>query len=270
MAKRHRYAAALPLAIVLLAGAVPRTLSDEQLVVLARKSTFVFRGTIETLKASTLSIPTEGRTAVVRVDEILDAPSDLRSLGGKQVTVRLLTPAQEKERTSRIFFTDPYSFGRTLGVTETGSLAGGDSGALRDRLVKARQRIADDALAERLRLALNVVVARVVRVAPAPEYLRGRGIEDSEHNPEWYVAILTVSKSLKGAASPQLEVRFASSRDVMWFGTPKLKPEQEAIFLIQRNVMKEFPTRGPIVIDPLDVQNTSQQARIERLLAAQR
>jgi len=278
MTNRHWSTTLLfPLTVLLLSGTSqdPGTVrqpavNGEELKALTRRSSFVFQGTIEKLRASTLSIPTESGTAVVRIDDIIESTPNLRSFRGKQVTVRLLRPEQEREQTTRIFFTEPYSFGRTIGVTENGSLPVSAANGLRETLVKTHQELADDALAERLRLAQSVVVARVVRISPAPEFEKGRGVEDSEHDPIWRVAVLAVTKTLKNERTTTASVRFAASRDVMWYGTPKLKPEQEGIFLLQRNVMKEFPTDGPIVIDPLDVQDKSQQARIERLLAAQR
>lgn len=237
-------------------------------VALARGSSFVFVGTIEKLRASTLSIPEESGTAVVRVDRIIDATPDLRSLGGKEVTMRLLRPGDARIETTRIFFTEPYAFGRTVGLTENGSAPPGEVENVERDMAEARQRIRDAALADRLRTAQRVVVARVVGISPAPEFERNREAEASEHNPEWHVARLDVSQTLKGEHSEQATVRFAASRDVMWFGTPKLEVGQEAIFLLEPNQMKEFPTDGPIVVDPLDVQDLAQRSRVERLLGA--
>jgi|SRR5262245_16672131 len=236
---------------------------DYDPVALARVSSFVFVGTIEKPRGSTRSIPQESNTAVVRVDQIIDTTPDLRSLTGKQVTVRL-RPDTARTRATLIFFTEPYSFGQTVGVTDNGSFPLRDVESVRRDIKQARQQLSDSALAARLRSAQAVVAAVVLRTAP-DEKERG---EESEHNPLWSIAFLGVKETMKGERAAEATARFASSRDVMWFGTPKLKPDQEAIFLLQPNTLKEFPTPGPIVVDPLDVQDPSQVDRIKRLLAA--
>ncbi|HEX8170232.1 MAG TPA: hypothetical protein VF824_06815 [Thermoanaerobaculia bacterium] len=239
------------------------------LLAVVQHSSFVFTGTILKLQASTPSIPRENGTAVVRVDEIIDATPDLRSLQGKEVTVRLLRPNATRAGAQRIFYTEPYSYGRTLGVTEVASEEPRERGATRREVANARQQLRDRALAARIRSAERIVVARVVEVRPAPEMERAAREEASEHNPLWHIARLAVSETLKGERSAEAVVRFAASRDVMWFGTPKLAVGQQVIVLMQPNPIKEFPTRGPIVIDPLDVQELSQRERVGLLLRAQ-
>ena len=55
------------------------------------KATFVFEGTVKKLKAALMkSVTVDAHTAVVHVDQVLEAPANLRHLAGTDITVQLV------------------------------------------------------------------------------------------------------------------------------------------------------------------------------------
>jgi hypothetical protein len=252
-------------ALVLIASPLcPQTNQESALTQLISKASFVFRGTVRELHASTPSIPTEERTAIVHVDEVIDASADMPGYNGKDVTVRLLNPEATPKGSQRTFFTEPYSFGHTTGVNEIASQPVQERAALARDIQAARQKLADNAFAKQLASAELVVVATVGEVGQ-PEGDRKHELE-SEHNPLWLPAILRVEKVLKGQPTTTARVFFASSKDVMWVRSPKLKREQQGIFLIRRFELPYFPPPGFVVVDPVDFQDLQQLDRVVRLL----
>jgi len=88
-----------------------------------------------------------------------------------------------------------------------------------------------EALRQHLASADAVVFGRVLTVHRAPEPLAA---PISEHDPSWWVASARVIRSLKGDLKGEIEVRFPNSRDKAWYRVPKLKPDDEGIFLLHR------------------------------------
>jgi hypothetical protein len=57
---------------------------------LTRQARFVFKGTVQKLKATTIpDIEDTSGTAIVRVDQIVHAPEALSQFGGHDITVQL-------------------------------------------------------------------------------------------------------------------------------------------------------------------------------------
>jgi hypothetical protein len=243
----------------------------DPLTEMVRRSGFVFRGTVVRLHAATATVPPEERTAVVKVEEIFEAQTELRRLAGQEVTVRLLAPASAAAGSSRIFFTHLYSLGASAGLEEVGSLDPQEATEVRTRIAAARRDLADEALQTRLADAVAVVVATVVKPRAA-EAARNRGA--SEHDPQWRQARITVESVAKPGASATpkeaLTVFFAGSDDVMWFEAPKLEEGQRAILLLHTGARGAFKPPGLAVVDKLDVQPVDELARVKRLLAATR
>src|ERR1700682_6318965 len=73
---------------------------------LVRQSTFIFRGTVVNLNATTMSVvPATDSTVVVKVEELYYANDPDRSFLGKNITVQLVAPNSVKEKQQAIFFT---------------------------------------------------------------------------------------------------------------------------------------------------------------------
>src|SRR5207244_2544741 len=171
--------------------------ADRAFVDLVAKSGLIFKGTVKTLHAATATVPIENNTAIVRVDQVLDAPASMGELTGQDVTVRLLNPEAAKPSEQRVFFTVVYSMGSSVGVAEVGSQAiEGSSESLRRQIREARQELVDEALRRRLASAELVVVGKVAETRPTPE--TERKVPTSEHDPMWWEGIVQVESAVKG------------------------------------------------------------------------
>src|SRR3954465_14132845 len=85
--------------------AMPTTLSPENL---SQRARFVFRGAVQKLGAATMpEVPVNDRTAVVRVEEVRQAPPELARRVGQEVTVQLAPGGQQiKEGDELVFYTN--------------------------------------------------------------------------------------------------------------------------------------------------------------------
>lgn len=231
---------------------------------LAKKAQFVFRGTVRKLNAATMpELPTDDRTAIVMVDEILQAPSAFSVYAGKEITVQLggrkkLLPGQ-----NAVFFANSWLFGDSVAVrsidqlppSKQASATRGMTLAMAPHGLGASRSPAAETLATRqlerqVAKADLVVTGRVTAVRVADEmpraFSRGRGFKAasnapaqsariSEHDPLWCEATVDVAGDEKGgSAARQIVVRFPSSRDVRWYKVPKFTPGQEGVFLLHK------------------------------------
>src|SRR5262245_52185258 len=54
------------------------------------KPTFIFKGTVKKLKSATMKeVPVDKNTAIVTVDQVIEAPADLANYDGQDLTVQL-------------------------------------------------------------------------------------------------------------------------------------------------------------------------------------
>jgi hypothetical protein len=231
---------------------------------LIRQATFVFVGTVVRTNATTMSeIPASDATAVVRVDEIVEAPGAPPDLKGQVITVKLSAAGSVKEGQQATFFTKGWLLGESLAVIELGHTA--TSAQVREQVQTTRQKAADEALKEEITSAEAVVAGTVASVKPSS--IRHIG---SEHDPDFYEAEITVDSVLKGKVTGHaVVVLFPNSDDVMWQSAPKFKPRQQGIWLLHRN-----QTNVPGVKDqytalkPLDFQPPGELERIRSLSKA--
>ena len=227
------------------AAPAPQAVKD-----LTRSADFVFRGTVRQTGAANLSIvEPDGRTAVVRVDEVLKASGTLDDFTGREVTVfpsEGLKPGEQ-----RVFFTSVRLLGESLGVQEVGRPAGtaADLGAA---VGSARSEIQREALAARLAAADLVVSGRVLstRATQAEPKLSG---PITEHDPLWREAVLEVDSVLKGqVAGKTVAFWYPGSIDVMWAAVPKPGEGQEGTWLLHR---QDAPAGGAAVFAVADPQD---------------
>src|SRR5262245_14850976 len=88
---------------------------------LARQSRFVFHGTVQRLNDATMpEVPTSDRTAVVRVDDVIQAPGELVDYAGRDVTVLLSGRRKLAPGDQAIFFTNGWLYGDSLAVRSIG------------------------------------------------------------------------------------------------------------------------------------------------------
>jgi hypothetical protein len=246
---------------------------------LARQSRFIFRGTVDKLQAATMSaVPVSESTAVITVDEVIRAPQVLGELTGKQITVQWSEAGALEERGQAVFFTDPWLYGDGVAVREIGRLevrrraAEADNVRLRRQITELTGRLPDDELRRHLAEVEAVVVGSVCNNRPLESRRR---LPVTEHDPQWWEAIIAVESVEKGdIPQPTVPVLFAASMDVMWFQAPKLRVGQAGVWLLHRGramtvEAKAYAVPVPsayVVLHPLDAHPRDQVERIRATL----
>ena len=124
----------------------------------------------------------------------------------------------------------------------------------------------DSALTDRLRRAVLVVKGRVVNIHPLD---RARSEPISEHSPDWWQATVKVAAVYKGESKDKvITVLFPNSRDIAWYKSPKFKPGEVGIFVLETQPAGQYGIQGFTVLDPLDFRPLSEQDRVRRILRA--
>src|SRR5437773_3713160 len=210
----------------------------------AQKPTLVFKGTIKKLKSSTMKeVPVSDRTAIVTIDQIIEAPPDLTGYSGQDITVELSGRQKVSVGQQMIFHTTSWMYGNSIAVrslseealksSHTAMLSAGDDPV--ERRAKRQER-------EHFDVADLVVSGKVVAVrlpgdsAPGQKRAGAKAPGPiSEHDPKWREAVIQVDEVHKGAhKKKQVVVRFPASSDVMWHGAPKFHPGQQGYFLLHK------------------------------------
>jgi len=255
---------------------------------LAQQARFIFRGTVERLRAATMAnVPVTGRTVVVRVDEVIQAPPALSRAAGQSITVQLASRERVKEGQQAVFYTNGWLFGESVAVQSIGHRPPtGVPAALAGPAAAPAQETVSRDLQARLSDAETVVTGRVTSVgvppAPAGPPVAAAGEPGttrrfSEHDPVWRDAVVEVSSVEKGSQVPSsVVIRFPSSDDIRWHQVPKLEPGQEGVFILQQPAggaaagpMAAAAAGGePVytISHRLDVRPTDQLAHIKQLM----
>jgi len=191
---------------------------------LAAEARFIFTGRVEAEGTSSLAaIPSGTTTAVARVERVHRAAPALQGQAGQLVT--LLGATSRGTESRYVFFTNPVLYGETLGVRELGRLdVPEEIGDLDAMLVELTEEAKTCDLRQHLASADAVLHARVRRVHRVSEATAATA---SEHDPDWWAAILQVIAALKGEHKREVSARYPNSRDVRWFGVPKPRQGQE-------------------------------------------
>jgi len=195
---------------------------------------------------------------------------------GKRATVILSRPNAVRPGQELLFFGNVRFVGATMTIADLGErpVEPGNS-SNPGGLDRAGQGPTDRAILDRLAAADLVFRGSVVEIRPV-ESRRAT----SEHDPEWQIATVRVIAPLRGGDSGQVvTVAFPASQDVAWFNSPKLKPGQEALFLVHTPKKDEeafdratglagLLDRQTIylVTAPYDVLPLSAEARVRGLL----
>jgi hypothetical protein len=237
---------------------------------LLRQSQWVVSGTIHKMGAATLRAvsPTDS-TAVVKVDRIFYGPQPFTDHLGKLITIQLRDIQPAKKGYKAVFFTRSWLYGDSVAVVEVGRVTGADNTAMQKDIDAASQNLADQRLADRLARATLVIAGKVTQTAPAREAQRRR--IETEHDPDWWTAEIAVASVEKGALTAKtVTILFPNSTDELWIDTPKCKPGQDGIWILQRDQKeKGWPVlRAPglTALDPLDYQTRDQLDRVRRLV----
>jgi len=254
------------LTLLLIAFCTTPSYSQETFKSIIAKSNFIFSGTIVKMNASNIDIKTVGPTAIVKINEVIDAVSPYEEEKGKEITVLLASDKNIKEGTQKVFYTIGWYYGKNLGVKE---VPNGLQTKMQDTLKKAvtqqRVQLHVDSLRTELSKASLVIQGTVLESNINVETRRGR---ESEHDPEYRKAVISIESVLKGTLkTKQVTVYYAESDDVSWYRSPKLEKGQRAIFLLQTNQAPSFyPVNGYTVLDKRDVQPINSLQEIKGLL----
>jgi hypothetical protein len=202
---------------------------------LVRESRFVFSGTVERASSSSLAlIPAGSTSSVVRVDRIHSAAPALQSQSGQEVTVLHGDRTDSTgEGYRRVFFTNPILYGETMGVREVGTLdAVGQIEDVHALVARVMEESSMEELRQHLESADAVLQGRVVALVRVSE---ATAATISEHDPDWWVAEIEVARALKGKHKGKVRVRYPNSRDVRWYGVPKPREGDEAVFVLHND-----------------------------------
>jgi len=236
---------------------------------LIRQSTFIFNGTVEKLNATTMkSVNATEATAVVRIDEVIDAPGAPPDLARKTITVQLRQSGSFRVGQHATFFTKGWLLGNSMAVIEVGHLMEAEAApSVQKQVSTVHRRMADEQLQSEMTTADAIVSGTVRAVRPSKIAHIG-----SEHDPDWYQAEIAVAATLKGKiASDTVVVFFPHSDDVMWHDSPKFKEGERGVWLLHRNQVR-FPSVEDqyTALRPLDFQQQIQIERVQRLLKGTR
>jgi hypothetical protein len=243
---------------------------------LAQKSRFIFQGTVIKVKAASMAgVPVSDHTVVVQVDQTLRSGKTLEDFTGKEVTVYLTKPESAKVGEKSVFFTNGWLYGKGLAVQEVGRMevkegrveAVGSPADIRKALADLEQKDADQALQSRMARAPLIVSGKVVSTRPAP----GGRHPYSEHDPDWWEAVIDVSTVQKGnAPGKQIVVKYPRSKDELWIDCPKFREGEEGSWILQLDQTEKgsprLRTTGYTALSPLDFQTKPEMERILRLL----
>ena len=236
-------------------------------VLLVAHSNFIFKGTIIQPDSSNVNVHSTGRKAIVKVDQVLDAPKLYSNLvKGKEITVFFADTASHNRGDQSTYYTSIWYVGKTLGVNEVkNSLTPSDLNVPQTYIQRARNQIADDSLGAKLKHA-DVIVVQGIVIDPMTDSSKKYELR-SEHNPEFVGATITVRQVLKGHLSqPTIRVYYANSSDVFWYKCPKLSKNMSGIFLLHRGENSPFHLPGYYILDDRDIQTNQQLNKINYLL----
>jgi hypothetical protein len=255
----------------------PAQLTREAMV---RKSDIIFVGTVTRVGAvAAPDLPASPLTVVVRVDQVLEKPDAVGLVEGDTITVQSVRQGSLKDGMRATFYTTGWIFGDGVAVREVGhepARAQLAAAMQQDSVARARQKVNDANLRQRIQAASLVAVGRVEEVRPAKlAAAAGHPARISEHDPEWQEAIIQVEQGIKGAQPGQrIVVRFPGSHDVAYVSTPRFAVGQEGTFLLQKDSASGSPLTmmaGQSVpaytaLHQLDVLPKQEGARVRSLM----
>ena len=247
---------------------------------LVKKASMIFVGTVVKLQAVSFEgVQASRKTAVVKVDRVIEKPAAIVLTGGQQVTVELKDPSKFNEGTRATFYTQGWILGQGIALKEVGHEVSPvtvslQPGQAETRVAQQRQKQQEEELRVRIKSADMVVAGRVVSVRQAAVAAGGKKFI-TEHDPNWQEATIKVESAIKGASGVEnVVVRFPGSEDVLYYNLPKFKAEQEGVFLLKKDVVTGLPKAmmGTVQVDayvaqkPLDLLPKADTSRVMRLM----
>jgi hypothetical protein len=257
---------------------------------------FIFTGTVRKLNASTMAhIPKTERTAVVRINDVIQGPEVLRHCVGQDITVQVGGPKKLSKGQQATFYADDVSFGESIAVHSRDhddvrpSARGQAAAPTSDPAVNLSQRRTEDRFeAAELVVSGKVTGIRLPELNISAKVAAGTGAvaevptpqRISEHDPLWQEAVIEVETVHKGAdPGKTVTLRFPASTDVMWYQATKFHPGHHGVFMLHRDEPKAIarPVVGAAVEIPFTAlhpedfhpsDDPKAQSIIQRVLAA--
>jgi hypothetical protein len=254
----------------------------------AKEARFVFKGTVQKLRAATMrEVTPDQRTAVVRVDEVIHAPEVLSQYAGQDITVMVAGNKKLKKGEQSVFYTNGVLFGDSVAVEavdhhDLKQLAPAMAVASADPV----KNLATRDVQQRFESADVVVSGRVISVRMPADLVTARATHAtdatatgpiSEHDPDWRIGEIQVDQVHKGNhRGKTAEVRFPSSSDVMWHDAPKFKTGQEGFFILHKSAReavaaRHAPTQDAgeyVAFNPADFQPFDEADGIRNLIGS--
>ncbi len=230
-----------------------------------RSAPFVLRGTVQEVGASNVStVPADGQTAVVRVDEVIASPTRFGNLAGQDITLRLSRPARKGD--SAVFAATSYAYGEAIALVEVERRSGRQAERVHEEVVADKAAEHDADVLAGLRAAELVVYGKVAGIEQ-PEIEDGVG---------WSAAELVVWRILKGAPPKRPpRVLFPYPRTHRFRDSPQFLEGQEGIWILHAidRVRRELGRKAPprlrgayTSLDELDFHSPAAGRRLRLLL----
>ena len=229
----------------------------------SQEAPFVFQGLVREVGKNNLrGIPPTSAHALVKVEEVLLAPSNLGDLRGRTLTVVLAKPATKGTR--GVWWATSWIFGEEIGVIEVERAAGLTVMRAAAEVVGARLAALEKVVADRVAGADLIVAGTVVSIEEL-------GLDGIAEGTTWRRALVRVSTVLKGQAGAEVMIQFPGAGSPRWAMVPRLVLDQQGVFILRRPSrepsMRKVKASGVwVALDPNDVHALSALARIEGLV----
>ena len=265
---------------VLLALPGAAALGQMSRATLVKQSDIIFIGTVTQVGAVAVpEVPVSDRTVVVHVDQVLEKPAAVALGAGDSVTVQTAQHGSLKPGSQATFYTTGWIFGQGVAVREVGHELGHSpvvATVQAAAVARARLDMNDADLKAHIQQAAMVVAGRVDQVRPAElAAAPARPKRISEHDAQWQEAIIQVQDGIKGAqAGEQVVVRFPTSLDVAWVGTPRFTVGQEGTFVLHKDsttgspnaMLAGRPVPAYTALHKVDVLSRQDATRVRALI----
>ena len=247
----------------------------------AAQSAIVVSGKVLRVNASDdRLVPPSNRVAVISIQRMYAGSEIAGDQTGHTATIILSKPESLKPGEEAVFFGNPRFVGRTLTIADQGEISSRSLASFNAALQRGLQARHDRPIVDRLNAATSVFRGSVEGVHPL-ESNEKNPAESSEHDPEWQVATVRVTKPLRdGEAGQEITILFPGSRDIVWFNSPKLREGQDAIFIAHAPLKDEERLLGSrtamsfvkeksayLVTQPFDVLSGENEERVRVLLS---
>lgn len=260
---------------------------DANTALAERSSIIVLGKVIKTNASEEPMVAPSAQTAIISVQKMYAGSDITGDQAGRTITVILSSAGRVKAGDEAIFFGNPRFLGKSLTIADEAEVPSRPSGASpKAAMERGMQTRKDKPVLDRLAAANLVFRGSVEKVELIPvEASEEKGARaaalPSEHDPEWRAATVRITTPLRGGEAGQVvTVVFPASQDITWFNVPKLKPGQDAVFLVHmRNKQEEplyrasglakFLEKQPtyLVTEPFDVLPPEDEARVRGLVA---